>query len=211
VNGFGPCFRFVLKERRVKRLLMSATLVSLVTGVASADPTATHEHAHALAKPVIPVVHVLSYKVAPADEYFGRLKMSILGIRNVIKDDALKVDADPAQGASVISGIAMTEDALHDWESKYPQDTWLPHSLFTLERLYAKIDSDVARAKAKATMVWLVHDFPRSPQAKIGRVELAQNRVGVKPIVATTATTATTATLTTNDVVNTAPAPVASP
>jgi hypothetical protein len=168
----------------MKQLLMSAALVSLASGVASADPTTMH--AHAVAKPVIPVVHVLTYKVAPADEYFGRLKMSILGIRNVIRDDAAKIDADPNQGASVVTSVAYTEDALHDWEAKYPRDSWLPHSLFTLERLYAKIDSDVGRAKAKATMIWLVHDFPNSPQAKIGRVELASNRVGVKPVVATT-------------------------
>jgi hypothetical protein len=190
---------------------MSASLITLVTGAASADPTATHDHAHAVAKPVIPVVHVLSYKVAPADEYFGRLKMSILGIRNVIKDDALKIDADPAQGPGVISGIAMTEDALHDWEAKYPQDTWLPHSLFTLERLYAKIDSDIARAKAKATMAWLVHDFPQSPQAKIGRIELAQNRVGVKPLVVTAANATNSATTVTASDVSAAPAPTASP
>jgi hypothetical protein len=167
----------------VKRLLIGASLVTLVTGVAAANPPAHHT---AAAKPVIPVVHLLSYKVAPADEYFGRLKMSILGIRNTIKDDGLKVDADPTQGAGVITSVAYTEDALHDWESKYPRDTWLPHSLFTLERLYAKIDSDVARAKAKATMLWLVHDFPWSPQAKIGRVELAANKVGVKPPLVTT-------------------------
>jgi hypothetical protein len=183
MNGFGPCFRLVLEERRMKRLLLSASLVTFVTSAASANPIAQH----APAKPVIPVVHVLTYKVAPADEYFGRLKMSILGIRNTIKDDGLKVDSDPTQGPGVISSVAMTEDALHDWEAKYPRDTWLPHSLWTLERLYAKIDSDVARAKAKATMLWLVHDFPTSPQAKIGRVELASNKVGVKPVVATTA------------------------
>jgi hypothetical protein len=169
----------------MKRLLLSAALATFVTSAASANPTAPH--APARAKPVIPVVHVLTYKVAPADEYFGRLKMSILGIRNTIKDDGLKVDSDPTQAPGVISSVAMTEDALHDWEAKYPRDTWLPHSLWTLERLYAKIDNDVARAKAKATMLWLVHDFPTSPQAKLGRVELASNKVGVKPVVATTA------------------------
>jgi len=188
--------------------MIGASLVALATGVVSAQPTASPAKAHTTTRPVVPTVHILSYKVAPADEYFGRMKMSILGIRNTIKDDGLKIDADPSQGPGIANSCSLAEDALRDWESKYPRDTWLPHSVFTLERLYAKIDSDVARAKAKATMVWLVHDFPRSPQAKIGRVELAQNRVGVKPIVATTATTAT---LTTNDVVNTAPAPVASP
>jgi len=185
---------------------MSASLVTLMTGAASATPTPA-PHAPSAAKPVIPVVHLLTYKVAPADEYFGKLKMSILGIRNVIKDDGLKVDADFSQTPNVIRSLALTEDALHDWEAKYPRDSWLPHSLFTLERLYAKMDSDVARAKAKATMIWLVHDFPTSPQAKIGRTELAANKVGVKPVPATTAATATT---TTNDV-SAAPLPSPSP
>ena len=169
----------------MKRFLMSASLVTLVTGAASATPTAPPVHAKP--KPVIPVVHVLSYKVAPADEYFGRLKLSILGIRNTIKDDGLKVDADPTQGSGIVNHCLLAEDALHDWETKYPRDTWIPRSIFTLERLYAKVDSDAARAKARATMAWLVHDFPASPEGKIGRVELASNKVGIKPIVASNA------------------------
>jgi hypothetical protein len=171
----------------VKRYLIGASLVTLMTGVAAANPTVPP--AHAATKAVVPNVHILTYKVAPADEYFGKLKMSILGIRNTIKDQGLKVDADPTAGGAVLNACVLTEDALHDWEQKYPRDTWLPHALFTLERLYAKVDSDAARAKAKATMVWLVRDFPTSPQAKIGKVELAKNQVGIKPVVATNPTT----------------------
>ena len=169
----------------MKRLLLGASLVTLVTGVAAANPTPPP--VHAAAKPVVPNVHILTFKVAPADEYFGKLKMSILGIGNVIKDQGLKVDADPALGSGVLNGCAYAEDALHDWEKKYPKDSWLPRSILALERLYAKVDSDLARAKAKATMVWLVHDFPASAQAKIGKLELASNKVGVKPVQATTA------------------------
>jgi hypothetical protein len=166
----------------VKRLLLGLSLVACSGAAALANETAPT--AHASPHPaVVPPVHHLTYRVAPADEYFGRLKMSILGIGNTIKDDGLKVDADPAQAPSTLSGVVLVEDALHDWEKKYPQDTWIPRSLFRLERLYAKIDSDAARAKAKATMMWLVHDFPASPQAKIGKTELAANRVGVRPAV----------------------------
>jgi hypothetical protein len=182
----------------MKRLLLSASLVTMAAGAASAAPTAPP------AKPVVPVVHVLTYKVAPADEYFGKLKLSILGLRNIIHDDGLKVDADATQGPGIVSSCAYAEDALHDWEAKYPHDSWLPRSIFTLERLYAKIDSDVARSKAKATMVWLVHDFPWSPQAKIGRVELAANKVGVKPVVAEATTSVVAGS-------GAAPAPSASP
>ncbi len=156
----------------MKHLLIGASLVTMMTGIAAAHPT--------------PAPKPAPIKVAPADEYFGRLKMSILGIRNTIKDEGLRIDADIAQGATVVKSCAFTEDALHDWEKKYPQDSWIPHALFTLERVYAKVDSDEARAKAKATMVWLVHDFPRSPDARIGKLELAQNKVGVKPVVVET-------------------------
>ncbi len=126
----------------------------------------------------MPPVHLLTYTVAPADEYFGKMKMSILGIGNVIKDDGLKIDADASSVDRLSNGIALVEDAIHDWERKYPQDTWIPRALFGLERLYAKIDRDDARAKAKATMLWLVRDFPTSPEAKIGRNELAANPAG---------------------------------
>lgn len=183
----------------MKRLMTVVTLVALSASAAGAVETkatypvkpahgAAPRHidkaAHALkgpaAKPVIPHVVFLKYKVAPADEYFGRLKLSILGIRNTIKDTGYKVDADPAHKMA-LNAIALTEDAMHDWEMKYPKDSWIPPAILSLERLYAKVDSDEARAHAKYTMVWLVKDYPGSPPGKIGKKELASNMVGVKP------------------------------
>jgi hypothetical protein len=158
----------------MKRTLIGTSLLALLaTGAASAE---TKPAAHAPAKPAVS-------KVAPADEYFGRLKMSILGIRNTIKDEGLKIDADAGQGSGVCKALAFTEDALHDWEKKYPKDTWLPHTLFLLERVYQRVDSDDARAKAVATMRWLVHDYPASADGRTGKVELAENKVGAKPVV----------------------------
>jgi hypothetical protein len=170
----------------VQRILTALGIVAFVASAASAAtvpaPAATHAARHAATpKPVVPHVVYLKYRVAPADEYFGRLKMSILGIRNTIKDVGLKVDINPAAGPSAMGSVALTEDAMHDWEKKYPQDTWIPPAIFSLERLYAKIDSDDARAHARMTMVWLVHDYPHSIAALVGQKELAQNLVGVKP------------------------------
>jgi hypothetical protein len=180
----------------MKRLLTAVSLLALcasVTGAADADATPKPvKKSHA--KPVIPHVVFLNYKVAPADEYFGRLKLSILGIRNTIKDMGLKADADPSHAAaSVMGSVALTEDAMHDWEKKYPRDTWIPPAILSLERLYAKVDSDEARVKAKFVMVWLVRDYPASAPAKIGKKELAANSVGVKPAPAPDASTATVA------------------
>jgi hypothetical protein len=171
----------------VKRFLTVVSLVALSASAASAAATPTP-------KPVVPHVVFLKYQVAPADEYFGRLKLSILGIRNTIKDMGLKADADPSRAVAVVMGsVGLTEDALRDWEKKYPHDTWIPPAMLSLERLYAKVDSDDARARAKAIMVWLVHDYPQSAPGKVGRKELASNLVGVKPAPGPSASTATVA------------------
>ncbi len=168
----------------MKRLMTAVSLVALSASAASAaatpSPSPTHHVARA-AKPVVPHVVFLKYRVAPADEYFGKLKMSILGIRNTIKDLGYKVDADPSKAMQIMNAVNLTEDAMHDWENKYPQDSWIPPAILSLERLLAKVDDDAARAHAKSVMVWLVKDYPTSAPGKTGRHELAANLVGVKP------------------------------
>jgi hypothetical protein len=174
----------------VKHFAIVAALVTFSASAASAAATPTPAPAK---KPVVPHVVFLKFKVAPADEYFGRLKLSILGIRNTIKDMGLKADADPVHAVSSVMGsVTLTEDAMRDWERKYPADTWIPPAILSLERLYAKVDSDEARAHAKAVMVWLVRDYPRSAPAKIGQKELGLHLVGVKSAVAPSAPAAAT-------------------
>jgi hypothetical protein len=171
----------------VKHFLATVSLVALSASAASAAGTPTPS-THA--KPVVPHVVFLKYRVAPADEYFGRLKLSILGIRNTIKDMGLKADADSSHAANVVMGsVGLTEDAIRDWEKKYPQDSWIPATIFSLERLYAKVDTDDARTHAKITMTWLVRDYPASPPAKVGKKELAENLVGAKPALLQSAST----------------------
>jgi hypothetical protein len=116
-------------------------------------------------------------RVAPADEYFGKLKMSILGIRNTIKDQGLKVDVDPAKAPTTANAIALTEDAIHDWQHKYPCDTWLPGTLLGLERFYLKIHTDDGVKHVHATFAWLRHDYPRSNVVQVARREDGQATV----------------------------------
>jgi hypothetical protein len=113
-------------------------------------------------------------RVAPADEYFGKLKMSILGIRNTIKDQGLKVDVDPAKAPTTANAIALTEDAIHDWQHKYPCDSWLPGTLLGLERFYLKIHTDDGVKHVHATFAWLRHDYPRSNVVQVARREDGQ-------------------------------------
>ena len=113
-------------------------------------------------------------KVAPADEYFGKLKMSILGIRNTIKDQGLKVDVDPEKAPGTLNAISLTEDAIHDWQRKYPCDSWLPGTLYALEHFYLKIHTDDGVKHVHATFAWLRHDYPRSSFVQIARREDGQ-------------------------------------
>jgi hypothetical protein len=130
-----------------------------------------------------PQAHRAPVRVAPADEYFGKLKMSILGIRNTIHDVGANIDIDQNRVAGLMNKADLAEDAMMDWERKYPQDSWLPKTVFSLERMYAKIDSDEGRARSLRVMRWLVHDFPKTWYGRQGKVEIAQHRVG-HPVVA---------------------------
>jgi hypothetical protein len=116
-------------------------------------------------------------RVAPADEYFGKLKMSILGIRNTIKDQGLKIDVDPTKAPSTSNAIALTEDAIRDWQHKYPCDTWLPGTLLGLERFYLKIHTDDGVKHVHATFAWLRHDYPKSKMVQVARTEDGQATV----------------------------------
>ena len=151
-------------------------------------------------------------RVAPADEYFGKLKMSILGIRNTIRDQGLKVDVDPAKAPSTSNAIALTEDAIHDWQHKYPCDSWLPGTLLGLERFYLKIHTDDGVKHVHATFAWLRHDYPKSSVVQVARREDGQATVApATPAMAAapgSSTDATTATATPSAPSSPATAPV---
>ena len=159
----------------MKRLLACVSLVAATTTAAlsAAAPAATPQ-----AKPAPAHKKAAPIGVAPADEYFGKLKMSVLGIRNTIKDVGANLDIDQTRWTQLASKAAFAEDAIRDWEKKYPRDTWLAKSVFALERMYAKLDNDDGRKRSLAAMNWLVHDFPKSWYGRTGRKELAQGKVG---------------------------------
>ncbi|HEX3467011.1 MAG TPA: hypothetical protein VHT05_02805, partial [Candidatus Elarobacter sp.] len=83
--------------------------------------------------------------LAPADRYFGRLKMSILGVRNSIKDLSARADAHPEEAEHVFDKAVLVEDALRDWHAHFPRDPWIPRYAFGLAQLYGKLDMDDAR------------------------------------------------------------------
>ena len=104
------------------RLIVAASLIAVAstatlsaaaaTRTNAAHPVTAHRAAaHAGPSPHHSHLAKAACKVAPADEYFGKLKMSILGIRNTIKDQGLKIDVDPAKAPGTMGAIALTDSS----------------------------------------------------------------------------------------------------
>ncbi len=75
---------------------------------------------------------------APGDEYFGRMKMSYLGIDNTYKDGAISAGGyttDPR----LISKLDFATEALRRWAAKYPNDPQLPRSYFLGVQVLRKV------------------------------------------------------------------------
>ncbi len=119
--------------------------------------------------------------LAPADEYFGRFNLSVLGIANTIRDAGARVDsgADPR---SMLSGpLSFVTDAVKDWEQKYPADPWIAKDLLALETVYLRVPTDDGFRLASQTEAWLIADYPKTNEAAKARVQLASYRAGGVP------------------------------
>jgi len=84
---------------------------------------------------------------APGDEYFGRMKLSYLGIDNTYKDGSISA-GDVTTDPRLISKLDFATDALRRWASKYPNDPQLARSYYlgvlVLRKVYTQPEQDVA-------------------------------------------------------------------
>lgn len=115
----------------------------------------------------VPVPAQAAYHlVAPADEYFGRQRLSILGMRNMLHDLQRDAQNGSKDDASVVNSARAVEDALHDWQARYPLDPWLPRYIYQLDGLYHRVDSDEAHERGESVHSWLVSAYPHSNYAR---------------------------------------------
>ena len=77
-------------------------------------------------------------QLAPADAYFGRFQLSVLGIANAIRDAEAKLDAGGDASAAIEGPLAFASDAIADWEARYPHDPWIAKDRLALDRAYRK-------------------------------------------------------------------------
>lgn len=128
---------------------MLVALVVALSATASAGQSSHHSRKDDVAPPAG------HGRVAPADEYFGRLKMSVLGIRNELNHLQSQVDGQPETSESVMGPASLVEDAIKDWERHYPSDPWLAKDVYLLTHLYANVHSDDGRTHATHGLQWL--------------------------------------------------------
>ncbi|HYZ17510.1 MAG TPA: hypothetical protein VE591_13960 [Candidatus Acidoferrum sp.] len=117
----------------------------------------------------VPALAQPTAHLAPADRYFGRMKMSILGIRNALKDLSARADTYPEDAEHVFDKTVLVEDALHDWQAHFPADPWIPRYAFALAQLYGKLGFDAARTRRNEALDWLLATYPESEFSQIPR------------------------------------------
>ncbi|MEA2785519.1 MAG: hypothetical protein QOF71_1623 [Candidatus Eremiobacteraeota bacterium] len=109
---------------------------------------------------------------APADEYFGKLKISFLGIDNTFRDASISA-GDHTTDAAVINKVGFAEDALRDWERKYPHDPQLARSYYLGIAVEKKIWVQANQQQAWLYMNRIVQEFPNTYFGKLVKREMA--------------------------------------
>src|SRR5271165_2699807 len=109
---------------------------------------------------VLPALADQKMAVAPVDEYFGRQKISTLGIDNLIRDTDQRESADPAIAARLYGGLMAAEDALEDWAAKYSHDNWIPKRAYEMSHLFWRMHAPEANAAADRCRNLLFNQFP---------------------------------------------------
>jgi hypothetical protein len=109
---------------------------------------------------------------APGDEYFGRMKMSYLGIDNTYKDGAVSAGAyttDPR----LIAKLDFATEALTRWAAKYPNDPQLARSYFLGIQVLRKVYTQPEQQTTWQFMQLLVTKYGNTYFGKVMKASLA--------------------------------------
>ncbi|HKW45320.1 MAG TPA: hypothetical protein VJN22_06635 [Candidatus Eremiobacteraceae bacterium] len=152
--------------------------------------------------------------VAPADEYFGRMKLSILGISNIMHDTKLRESFDPTHAAVNFTKLASAEDALEDWAAKYPGDTWLPGKAYYMSHEFWAMNTADGDRAAERCRALLLTRFAKSPYSAKANGEIAamfQPKIATTVATSPSTSSATTAVTTSSSAVPPATVTTAAP
>ncbi len=103
-------------------------------------------------------------RTAPADEYFGHLKFSPIGVRN----EVIRVNKylDRGWGSRMESDALQVESAMEDWQKQYPHDQTLPANLLDAYHLMLRVDTPKTTAAGTQLRTLLLVQYASSRQAQ---------------------------------------------
>ena len=124
---------------------------------------------------------------APADEYFGRYRLSSLSVRNAISDMTIE-GTSPLALPLQLGRIEAVRSALPEWADRYPRDPWVPSSIFKFAVFLISKQEPSFGPTALAFLSYLEWAYPhtwyaRNSQAAIADLQMSPN---VDPLIGPT-------------------------
>jgi len=135
----------------------------------TAQVPATDAAFEVIARPLAPVE-------APADEYFGRYRLSSLSVRNAISDMLIEGNS-PLALPLQMGRIEAVRSALPDWALAYPRDPWVPSTTLSFAKFLISKSVPALYPSALAFLSYVVDVYPHTPFAA-----QAQNAIDELPM-----------------------------
>lgn len=117
---------------------------------------------------------------APADKYFGNLKMSALRIRYEITQLKIDYEYHRRMPDDVLHLLFFTADAYYQWAAAYPKDEWLPSTGYNLAKLFEELPGNDARNGAVRALQFVRTNFKNTRYSKTSVADLRRG-VPVQP------------------------------
>jgi hypothetical protein len=113
--------------------------------------------------------HVVSHDrflviTAPADEYFGRTKLSPIGVRNELTRIGRYLDV--GWGGQMTKDTIWVVDALDDWQHQYPRDYELPRLYKRAYDTLGRAGTPEAKQAQQEVRRTLLVNYPTSTEAR---------------------------------------------
>jgi len=127
-------------------------------------------YSHKAAAKAAPTIgRVLSHEAylvitAPADEYFGRTRLSPVGVRNELTRIGKYLDA--GWGDRMTKDTLWVVDSLEDWQHQYPRDYELPRLLLQTYETLGRMESPEAQKAQADVRRTLTIDYNATTEAR---------------------------------------------
>jgi hypothetical protein len=139
-------------------------LAAILAMAAGAVPASAHWSAHA--KPRAAKHAAAVSEVAPADEYFGPQKISVLGVRTMLDRAQTRLDFGVGDDDATHRSLFLAEVTIRAWQAKYPNDYWLPRMYGKLQTLYTRMTGAAPQHRSAGIASLLLAQFPSSREAR---------------------------------------------